>query len=100
MGVVQYHTRASKNYINENNFILKRSMARIGIDVAQDFIPTPGLSVVMDFAEDMNNSYKNRTLATNLTRIEVTKTTDSYITQVNDECIIKELSEGGYKWID
>lgn len=54
----------------------------------------------MDFAEDMNNSYKNRTLATNLTRIEVTKTTDSYITQVNDKCIIKELSEGGYKWID
>lgn len=27
-------------------------------------------------------------------------TIDSYITQVNDECIIKELSEGGYKWID
>jgi len=88
-GAVEYHTNVLKNYINENNFILKRSMAKIGIDVAQDFIPTPGLSAVMDFTEDMNNDYRARIFATNLTRLEMAKSTDSYITQVNDECIIR-----------
>ena len=150
-GAVEYHTNVLKNYINENNFILKRSMAKIGIDVAQDFIPTPGLSAVMDFASDMNNDYNARILAENIIKVELATTTDSYVTQIDDECvirfgpnteavmrymdnkgyplkgsmkenidnmikygkdinrnstvqirdhIIKELREGGYKWID
>ena len=63
-------------------------MAKTGLNLAQDYISIPGLSSLMDFASDMNNDHNARILAENIIKVELA-TTDSYVTQVNDECVIR-----------
>ena len=37
----------------------------------------------------MGNNYNARTLSENLLNIELAKSTDSYVTQISDECVIR-----------
>ena len=64
-------------------------MAKTGLNLAQDYISIPGLSSLMDFVSDTNNDYNARILAENVIKVELATTTDSYVTQVNDECVIR-----------
>ena len=65
-------------------------MAKTGHNLAQDYISILGLSSRMDFVSDTNNDYNARILEENMIKVELaTTTTDSYVTQVNDECVIR-----------
>ena len=64
-------------------------MAKTGLNLAQDYISVLGLSSRMDFVSDTNNDYNARILEENMIKVELATTTDSYVTQVNDECVIR-----------
>ena len=88
-GAEKYKDLVVDNYIENNKFSVKNFMAKTGLNLAQDYISIPGLSSLMDFASDMNNDYNARILAENIIKVELVTTTDSYVTQINDECVIR-----------
>ena len=88
-GAEKYKDLVVDNYIENNKFSVKNFMAKTGLNLAQDYISIPGLSSLMDFASDMNNDYNARILAENIIKVELATTTDSYVTQANDECVIR-----------
>ena len=89
VGAWEYKNAVLGDYISKNKFSKRKIMAKTGLNLAQDYISIPGLSSLMDFASDMNNDYNARILAENVIKVELATTTDSYITQINDECVIR-----------
>lgn len=88
-GAEKYKDLVVDNYIENNKFSVKNFMAKTGLNLAQDYISIPGLSSLMDFVSDTNNDYNARILAENIIKVELATTTDSYVTQINDECVIR-----------
>ncbi|WP_456153217.1 hypothetical protein [Mogibacterium sp.] len=88
-GAWEYKNLVIGDYISVNRFSARKLMAKTGLNLTQDYISIPGLSSLMDFANDMNNDYNARVLAENLIKVELATTTDSYVTQVNDDCVIR-----------
>lgn len=89
VGAWEYKNAVLGDYISKNKFSKRKIMAKTGLNLAQDYISIPGLSSLMDFASDMNNDYNARILAENVIKVELATTTDSYVTQINDECVIR-----------
>jgi len=88
-GAEKYKDLVVDNYIENNKFSVKNFMAKTGLNLAQDYISIPGLSSLMDFVSDMNNDYNATIHAENVIKVELATTTDSYVTQINDECVIR-----------
>ena len=89
VGAWEYKNAVLGDYISKNKFSTRKIMAKTGLNLAQDYISILGLSSLMDFVSDMNNDYNARILAENVIKVELATTTDSYVTQINDECIIR-----------
>ena len=88
VGAWEYKNAVLGDYISKNKFSTRKIMAKTGLNLAQDYISIPGLSSLMDFVSDTNNDYNARILAENVIKVELA-TTDSYVTQINDECVIR-----------
>ena len=88
-GTDQYYKYVLKKNIDEKEFSIKNFITKKGNNAINSYINIPVLGTIVDFMNDMGNDYNARILAENVIKVELAKTTDSYVTQINDECVIR-----------
>ena len=88
-GTDKYYKYVLKKNIDEKEFSIKNFITKEGNNAINSYINIPVLGNIVDFMNDMGNDYNARILAENVIKVELAKTTDSYVTQINDECVIR-----------
>ena len=88
-GTDKYYKYVLKKNIDEKEFSIKNFITKEGNNAINSYINIPVLGTIVDFMNDMGNDYNARILAENMIKVELAKTTDSYVTQINDECVIR-----------
>ena len=88
-GTDKYYKYVLKKNIDEKEFSIKNFITKEGNNAINSYINIPVLGTIVDFMNDMGNDYNARILAENVIKVELAKTTDSYVTQINDECVIR-----------
>ncbi len=88
-GTDKYYKYVLKKNIDEKEFSIKNFIAKKVNNAINSYINIPVLGTIVDFMNDMGSDYNARILAENVIKVELAKTTDSYVTHINDECVIR-----------